>query len=32
VIGAREDVLLDDDVGLGGACSLCVDAEWVTSS
>jgi hypothetical protein len=32
VVGTREDVLLGDDVGFGGACSLCVDAEWVTSS
>jgi hypothetical protein len=27
----REDVLLDTMWGLGGARSLCVDAEWVTS-
>jgi hypothetical protein len=32
VVGTREDVLLDDDVGLGGARSVCVDAEWVISS
>jgi hypothetical protein len=31
VVGTREDVLLDGHVGLAGARSLCVDAEWVNS-